>query len=135
MNSLIILVVCLIIAVGVQYAVSSSDSILMGLAVPTIFTVLGIVISVTTSGNSLNKFSAFMEFFIPALVALFVYYKAKRRKLEKKRKEKEAMKAYEDRQSQVAKGLENANSTSKEKDNDNMEEVIPEVMDKDEIRR
>ena len=59
MNSLIIVLVCVVLAVLIQFLLCRSDNILMGLIIPAVFALIAIMMSVVTKGNGLNKFTDF----------------------------------------------------------------------------
>ena len=88
MNSFVLVIACLIGAVVFQYLLCRSDNILMGLIIPAVFTVLAVVISTTTVGNSMNKTMTFIQWILPALAALIIYFFAKKQKHDKRKRQK-----------------------------------------------
>lgn len=88
MNSFVLVIICIVGAVIFQYLLCRSDNILMGLIIPAVFTVLAVLISTTTIGNSMNKTMTFVQWILPALAALVIYFIAKKQKYDKRKKQK-----------------------------------------------
>jgi len=92
LNSLIIILLCIVLAVLIQFLLCKSDNLFMGLIVPAMFGLIAIIMSVITKGNGLNKFSEFIQWFFPGLIALVIYFFTKKKKHDKKKIEKEVQK-------------------------------------------
>ena len=122
MNSLIIVLVCVVLAVLIQFLLCRSDNILMGLIIPAVFALIAIMMSVITKGNGLNKFTEFVQWFLPGLIALIIYFFTKKKKHEKRKEEKEAIKKLKE---------DKKLALDSNDDDEEVEEVEAEIIDED----
>ncbi|MCQ4796323.1 hypothetical protein NE604_11855 [Anaerofustis stercorihominis] len=122
MNSLIIVLVCIVLAVLIQFLLCKSDNILMGLIIPAVFALIAVMMSVVTKGNGLNKFTEFVQWFLPGFIALVIYFFTKKKKHDKRKEEKDAMKKLKE---------DKKLSIEASDEDEEIEEVEAEIIDED----
>ncbi|RGD75306.1 hypothetical protein [Anaerofustis stercorihominis] len=122
MNSLIIVLVCIVLAVLIQFLLCKSDNILMGLIIPVVFALIAVMMSVVTKGNGLNKFTEFVQWFLPGFIALVIYFFTKKKKHDKRKEEKDAMKKLKE---------DKKLSIEASDEDEEIEEVEAEIIDED----
>lgn len=122
MNSLIIVLVCIVLAVLIQFLLCKSDNILMGLIIPAVFALIAVMMSVVTKGNGLNKFTEFVQWFLPGFIALVIYFFTKKKKHDKRKEEKDAMKKLKE---------DKKFSIEASDEDEEIEEVEAEIIDED----
>ncbi|EDS71618.1 hypothetical protein ANASTE_01320 [Anaerofustis stercorihominis DSM 17244] len=94
----------------------------MGLIIPAVFALIAVMMSVVTKGNGLNKFTEFVQWFLPGFIALVIYFFTKKKKHDKRKEEKDAMKKLKE---------DKKLSIEASDEDEEIEEVEAEIIDED----